>query len=166
MREEAIAEGRCTNYWKCKAPASRRGGMCDACFHEYRKRDGEWVPVPAAVKTEPVKAVVADTPHPGVDAFPQTLGKAQGQGQALASCWATVSGVVKAAPEAKSPGQEQSPVKAKSPAKAKTPVSSPVKVKTPTPTSSPKKSPIQATKPLDLEEVCEVAHLLAVKTPL
>lgn len=34
-RQEAIANGLCTNYWKCDKPAQRRGAMCVECYQEY-----------------------------------------------------------------------------------------------------------------------------------
>lgn len=35
QRQEAIRNGLCTNYWKCKKPAVRRGAMCEECYQEY-----------------------------------------------------------------------------------------------------------------------------------
>ena len=58
-RREVIRAGLCTNYWKCKEPATKRGGMCPQCFSDYKKRQGELIRVP-------VKPVPAPAPAPQV----------------------------------------------------------------------------------------------------
>lgn len=69
-RQEAIDAGLCTNFWMCKEPATRNGGMCDQCFHEYKKRQGVYVrqvtkpstPVTPVVPVVPKVLTPADFP--------------------------------------------------------------------------------------------------------
>ena len=35
-RQMAINAKRCTNYWKCSKPATIQGGLCSACYEEYK----------------------------------------------------------------------------------------------------------------------------------
>lgn len=53
-RQIAIDAGLCTNYWKCKKTASRRGGMCTQCFSEYNKKFTPGAPpVPPVIPPQP-----------------------------------------------------------------------------------------------------------------
>jgi len=37
-RLQAIKQGQCTNYWKCRNPASTQGRMCESCYKEYLQK--------------------------------------------------------------------------------------------------------------------------------
>lgn len=166
-REQAIEAGLCTNYWKCKAPATRKGGMCADCFHEFMKARGQWVVV-KPVQSAPTPAPQTQTPLPSETSFPQTIGK--GKKATTTTCWAGVSEKVMAKPEPVRPPTPVTPKKSPvaSP-KGPTPVKAPTPVwpKAPTPVS-PKKSP--ATSPLKskpsavLEEAVEMAMVPIVKS--
>jgi hypothetical protein len=163
-REQAVEAGLCTNYWKCKAPATKKGAMCANCFHEYMKARGEWVVVKPA-QPAPVQAPAQEVAPPKAESFPQTLGRTKSP--AAVTCWASPSEKVKAKPE---------PPKAPTPAPApKTPVASPKpKPATPatpkkaTPPLSPKKSPastpIKSKPAVELDEAVDVATVCVVKS--
>ena len=52
MRQEAIKNGRCTNFAHCDKPASSEGGMCEECFKAYAEK------VSTEVETKRQEAII------------------------------------------------------------------------------------------------------------